>query len=189
MKKHFEGPVNVKLIETYWDDLVRILASIRLGETSARLLTLRLSSYARQNPLYRVLREVGRIYKTRFILRYYDDVDFRRRINAGLNRMELFNALARHLFYARRGENWERDMDQQLQRASALLILGNACVLWNAVRLSEMVQEFRRIGLTFTREDFRHVSPYAFEHIVPYGQYFFNLNRDQEDAFHRAKGL
>lgn len=132
MKKHFEGPVNVELIETYWDDLVRILASIRRGETSARLLTLRLSSYARNNPLYRVLREVGRIFKTRFILRYYDDVDFRRRINAGLNRMEHFNGLARHLFYARRGENWERDMDQQLQRASALLILGNACVPQNA---------------------------------------------------------
>jgi TnpA family transposase len=189
-KKHFEGAINVELIETFWDDLVRILASVREGRTSVRLLTLRLSSYARQNPLYRVLREVGRIYKTRFIMRYYDDVDFRRRINAGLNRMELFNALARHLFYARRGENWERDLEQQLQRASALLILANACVLWNAVRLSEMASEFKRIGLQFTPEDFRHVSSYAFEHIVPYGQYFFTLRRkDQEDAFTRAKGL
>jgi len=140
--------------------------------------------------LNRVLREGGRIYKTRFIMRYYDNVDFRRRINAGLNRMELFNALARHLFYARRGENWERDLEQQLQRASALLILGNACVLWNAVRLSEMAADFKRIGLQFTPEDFRHVSTYAFEHIVPYGQYFFNLRRkDHEDAFTRAKGL
>lgn len=189
-KKHFEGPINVELIETYWDDLVRILASIHRGETSARLLTLRLSSYARHNPLYRVLREVGRIYKTRFIMKYYGDVNFRRRINAGLNRMELFNALARHLFYARRGENWERDFEQQSQRASALMILGNACVLWNAVRLSEMAADFKRNGLSFTPEDFRHVSSYAFEHIVPYGQYFFNLRRkDQADAFARAKGL
>ncbi|HZE97328.1 MAG TPA: Tn3 family transposase [Planctomycetota bacterium] len=81
----------------------------------------------------------------------------------------MFNALARHLFYARRGENWERDREQQLYRASAGLILANAWVLRSAVRLTEMAGELKGIGLRFEPEDFRHVSPYAFEHIVPYG--------------------
>jgi TnpA family transposase len=169
---------------------VRILASVRRRYASAVNLSLRLSSYARQNVLYRALREVGRIYKTRFIMRYYDEVEFRRRINAGLNRMEFFNALARHLFYARRGENWERDMDQQLHRASALLILANSCVLWNSVKLSEAVRELRAAGIHFSPEDFHHVSPYAFEHIIPYGQYFFNLRRrGDDDAYSMAQIL
>jgi TnpA family transposase len=123
-------------------------------------------------------------------MRYYDEVDFRRRINAGLNRMEFFNALARHLFYARRGENWERDIEQQLHRASALLILANACVLWNAVHLTETARQLKELGIRFTPEDFRHISPYAFEHLVPYGQYFFNLKlKDRLEAYSRAKDL
>jgi TnpA family transposase len=189
-RRHFEREIDWDVIEKYWDDVVRILASIRRGNASAVVLCLRLSSYARQNVLYRALREVGRIYKTRFIMRYYDEVEFRRRINAGLNRMEFFNALARHLFYARRGENWERDMDQQLHRASALLIMANACVLWNSVQLSRAVQELRAAGIHFHPEDFHHVSPYAFEHIIPYGQYFFNLRkRGDDDAYSMAQIL
>ncbi len=77
------------------------------------LLSQRLSSYADHNPLYRVIREVGRIRKTRHILRVYDEPPFRRRINSGLDRVENFNYLARHMFFARRGENWEREYEEQ----------------------------------------------------------------------------
>ncbi len=121
--------VDVELIKKYWNDYVRILASIGRGVTSVVLLSQRLSSYADQNPLYKVIREIGRIVKTRHILRTYDDPDFRRRVNAGLDRIENFNCLARHMFFARRGENWERDFEEQLNRATSLMILANACVL------------------------------------------------------------
>jgi TnpA family transposase len=189
-KAHFAEPLNVALIEQHWDDYVRVLASIRRGTTSAVLLCQRLSSYADQNPIYRVIREVGRGIKTNFIMRYYDEASLRRRINTGLNRVELFNYLARHLFFARRGENWERDFEQQRNRASALLLLANACVLWNAVQLSEVFQRLRAEGFEFQPEDFVHVSPYAFEHIIPYGQYFFDLRRkDRRDAFSNARRL
>jgi TnpA family transposase len=190
LKGHFNGPINAELIEAWWDEVLRVLASLKRGYTSAVLLTLRLSSYARQNPLYRALREVGRIYKSRFILKYYDDPPLRRKINTGLTRMENFNYLARHLFFARRGENWEREFEQQLNRASALVVLTNACVLWNAVHLSEVIQQLREEGFEPSREDFRHVSPYAHEHIVPYGEYHFDLRRrDRQDAYVNARQL
>ncbi len=190
LKAHFGGPVDVDLIEQHWDDYVRVLASVRRGVTSVVLLSQRLSSYASQNPLYRAIREVGRIYRTRFILQYFDEPDFRRRISAGLDRMENFNCLARHLFFARRGENWERELEEQLGRASALLILANACVLWNSVHLSELYHQLQSDWVQFQPEDFRHISPYAFEHVIPYGQYFFNLRRkERKDAFAKARQL
>jgi TnpA family transposase len=190
LKFHFEGPVDVELIKRHWDDVLRILASIRRGYTSARLLTLRLSSYARQNPLFRALREVGRIFETRFIMRYYDDPVLRRRVNTGLTRMENFNFMARYLFFARRGENWERDFDQQLSRASALIVLANACVLWNTVHLTELVQRLRLEGVEVSPEEFRQVSPYAHEHIVPFGEYRFDLRRrERREAYLNARQL
>lgn len=190
LKFHFAGAVDVELIERHWDDYVRILASIKTGKTSAVLLSLRLSSYARQNPLYRALREVGRIWKTKFIMRYYDEPEFRRRINAALNRMELFNYLARYLFYARRGENWEREFEQQRNRASALLILANACVLWNTVHLTEVAKRLKESGVDLRPDDFEHISPYAFDHIIAYGQYYFDVRRkDREGAYTEAHYL
>ena len=190
LKAHFAGPVDVDLIKTHWDDYVRIVASISRGVTSVVLLSQRLSSYADHNPLYRVIREAGRIRKTRHILRVYDEPAFRRRINSGLDRVENFNNLGRHMFFARRGENWEREFEEQLNRASSLVILANCCVLWNAVHLSEVYQALQSEGFDFEPQDFHHVSPYAFEHIIPYGQYFFNLRRrDRKDAFSNAHRL
>ena len=67
------------------------------------------------------------------------------------------------MFFARRGENWEREFEEQLNRASSLVILANACVLWNAVHLTEVYQELQSDGFEFEPEDFLHVSLYAFE--------------------------
>lgn len=187
---HFEAPVDVELIKRHWDDVLRILASVQRGYTSARLLTLRLSSYAKQNPLFRALREVGRIFESRFIMKYYDDPAMRRRVNTGLTRMENFNFMSRHLYFARRGENWEREFEQQVNRASALLVLANACVLWNTVHLTELVQQLRAEGVDITPEEFRQISPYAHEHIVPFGEYRFDHRRkDRREAYLNAREL
>lgn len=189
-KEHFSGPVDIDLIKNNWDEYVRILASISRGVTSVVLLSQRLSSYAEKNPLYRVIREAGRISKTTHVLRVYNDPTFRRAINSGLDRVENFNYLARHMFFARRGENWEREFEEQLNRASSLMIIANACVLWNAVHLTELYHQLIAEGFDFKPDDFLHVSPYAFEHIIPYGQYFFKTRRtERKNAFADAQTL
>ena len=65
----------------------------------------KLSSYPRQNGLAIALRELGRIERTIFILDWLQDVDLRRRVNAGLNKGESRNALARAVFFNRLGES------------------------------------------------------------------------------------
>ena len=45
----------------------------------------RLSAYPRQNGLALALREVGRIERTLFTLRWFDDTDLRRTVTAELN--------------------------------------------------------------------------------------------------------
>lgn len=174
---HFKGTIDVDLILEHWSDIVRIVASIKAGVTSAVLLCQRLSSYARQNPLYRAMRELGRLFKTCFMLRYYADPEFRRRINAGMNRAELFNALCRHLHFGRFGQNWERELEEQVNRASALAIVASIVALRNTVYMTATAKKARAEGLDFEAEDLWHVSPYAYEHVIPYGRYLFNLRK------------
>ena len=61
----------------------------------------KLGSYPRQNGLAVALRELGRIERTLFILDWLQSVELRRRVNAGLNKGEARNALARAVFFNR----------------------------------------------------------------------------------------
>jgi TnpA family transposase len=90
----------------------------------------RLSAYPRQNGL-RALREVGRIERSIFMLDWLRDIDLRRRTQAGLNKGEARNALARALFFNQLGELRDRRFENQTYRASGLNLLVAAIILWN----------------------------------------------------------
>ena len=56
------------------------------------------------------------------------------------------NGLARAVFFGKQGELRERDLQDQLQRASALNILINAISIWNTVYLEKAVEYKREYG-------------------------------------------
>ena len=62
-------------------------------------------------------------------------VELRRRVNAGLNKGEARNALARAVFFNRLGEIRDRSFEQQRYRTSGLNLVTAAIVLWNTVYL------------------------------------------------------
>lgn len=95
----------------------------------------KLASYPRQNGLAVALREVGRMERTLFILTWLQSTELRRRVQAGLNKGEARNALARAVFFHRLGEIRDRSFDQQRHRASGLSLVIAAIVLWNTAYL------------------------------------------------------
>jgi TnpA family transposase len=72
--------INTKIIREHWDYILRLITTIKLKEATASQLFKRLSSYSRQHPLYRALKQFGRIIKTIFLLKYIDDVELRQMI-------------------------------------------------------------------------------------------------------------
>ncbi len=93
------GTINIKHILAHWDDILRLATSIKQGSVTASLMVRKLSSYPRQNGLAVALRELGRIERTMFILEWLQSVELRRRVQAGLNKSEARNALARAVFF------------------------------------------------------------------------------------------
>jgi len=61
----------------------------------------KLGAYPRQNALASALRELGKLERTLFLLRYIRDVELRRRIHIGLNKGEARNALANTVYLER----------------------------------------------------------------------------------------
>jgi hypothetical protein len=73
----------------------------------------------------------------------------RRRTNAGLNKGEARNALARAVFFHRLGEIRDRTFENQRYRASGLNLAVAAIILWNTVYLARAVDELRRAAKSF----------------------------------------
>ena len=174
--KLLRGRINTKVILENYDDVLRLAHSIREGKVSGSLIMGKLGSYSRQNRLATALREMGRIEKTIFILDYISNEAIRRRIQRGLNKGEAMNALARALFFGKRGELRERALQDQLQRASALNILINAISVWNTVYLTEATKVMKEKGI-LQDQMIKHISPLGWEHINFLGEYTFDLKR------------
>jgi len=82
------GTTNAKAVRTHGDEILRLATSIRQGTVTASLMLRKLGSYPRQNGLAVALRELGRIERSLFTLDWLQDIELRRRVQAGLNKGE-----------------------------------------------------------------------------------------------------
>jgi TnpA family transposase len=162
--------INLKQIESYWDDILRLAASVKTGTVTASLILRKLASYPKQNGLALALRELGRIDATLFELEWLQDPHFRRRIQIGLNKGEALNKLKRAVLFHRRGEILDTGYEDQSYRASGLNLITAAIVLWNTVYLSKVVEGLEAQGVELPREYLKHVSPLGWDHITLTGE-------------------
>lgn len=163
-------PVASEHLAAHWDEMLRLTTSIRSGTTTASAMMRRLSAYPRQNGLALALREVGRIERSLFMLDWLRDLDLRRRTQAGLNKGEARNALARALFFNQLGELRDRRFENQSYRASGLNLLVAAIILWNTRYLE------RAVGALAIPDDLaHHIAPLGWEHISLTGDYRWNV--------------
>ena len=158
------GKLNVKLVRTQWDEILRLTASIRHGTVTASLIIRKLASYPRQNSLHTAMREVDRIERTLFMLEWMRDPKLRRRVQVGLNKGEARNALARAVFFNRQGDLRDRSFENQRYRASGLNLIVAAVILWNTVYLERAITALRGHGIAIDDEALVHLSPIGWEH-------------------------
>ena len=176
LKPMLGGTINIQLIKEHWSDILRLATSIKQGTVTASLILRKLGSYPRQNGLALALREVGRIERTLFILDWLQHKELRRRVQAGLNKGEARNALARAVFFNRLGEIRDRSFEQQRYRASGLNLLTAAIVLWNTVYIERAVNALREQGQEIDDDHLQYLSPLGWEHINLTGDYLWKSN-------------
>jgi TnpA family transposase len=167
--------IRPELIIPYWDELLRLAASLRHGWAPASLLLARLQAGSRRNPLAQALQEYGRLVKTNFVLEWLADQELRGRVGRQLNKGEQLHALRRAIFYANEGHIRQRTPEQQGEQALCLAIVVNAIVAWNTVYTQRVLDELRAAGELITTSEIEHISPLAHQHIHIYGHCPFDL--------------
>lgn len=130
-------PINRTLILDQWDGILRFMATIRLGHSSASQLFKRLNSYSRGHALYKALKEFGRIIKSQYLLTFFDVLTLRQRAQRQLNIVELSNKFHDAVFWARGKQFHVGTKEEQEKYTLCRSLLQNTVILWNYLTLSK----------------------------------------------------
>ena len=167
--------INDALIRENRDDLLRLVATIKLKENTASDIFRRLNSYSRQHALYQTLKAFGQIVKSLFILRYVDDLDLRQAIEKQLNKVELANRFTRAVAVGNPREFTQAEKEEQEIAESCNRLIKNSIVCWNYLYLARQLEKTEDEE---ARENLRRAiaahAPMAWAHINMLGEYDFS---------------
>lgn len=189
-RKHYEEQgffllpsrrIRESLIENHWDDILRFIATIQLKITTASQLFRRLNSYSKQHSLYSALKEFGKIQKSLFILKYYDDCPFRQAIESQLNRVENSNKFSKAVSFGHSHELIQSEKEDQEIAESCQRLIKNALVCWNYLYLSrELAAEKNEERKAKLLEAIENGSVMTWAHFNLHGEFDFSDEKMQD---------
>jgi TnpA family transposase len=165
--------IDPQVIAEQWDRMGQFYASLESGHTTASVALKRLASCTAKNRFYRANRDLGRVFKTEFLLSYLSEPQLRSRIRKGLLKVEQLHALARDVYYGRRGRISVRELHEQMNSCSCLTLIIACVIYWQAKEISR-VMRWCQPGEGEEKIDvalLEHVSPIEWDNVILYGQY------------------
>ncbi|WP_017183084.1 Tn3 family transposase, partial [Sphingobium xenophagum] len=162
------------IIAEQWDDVLRLVGSIKAGHVAPSVMLRKLAAYERQNQLDVALQEIGKIERTLFMLDWLENPDLRRRCHAGLNNSEQRHALTQAIYTFRQGRIIDRSHEAQKYRASGLNLVIAAIVYWNTIYMDAAAQHLRSTSVAVPDDLLAHTSPVGWEHIAFSGDFLWD---------------
>ncbi|MDF5375974.1 Tn3 family transposase [Vibrio parahaemolyticus] len=173
----FTGSINFKLIETHLRDMLRVAVSIKKGQITASTILRRLGTYSRKNKLYFAFRELGKVVRTLFLLRYIDEIELRKTIQSATNKSEEFNNFTKWLFFGGEGIIAENIRHEQRKIVKYNQLVANMVILHNVEQMTQALKTFSDDGQDITKDILGGLSPYRTAHINRFGDYTLDLSR------------
>ena len=188
-----DSRIDTRIIEENWDDLLRLITTLKLNYTTAHQLFKRLNSYSRQHPLYKAIKEFGKIIKTIFLLKYIDDLELRQAIEKQLNKVENSNKFSDAVFFANNQEFQVETPDEQEVIENCKRLIENSIICWNYLHLSRVIAKTEeKAEKEKLVEEIRNGSIVFWKHINVFGEYDFTeraLRSFNENSFPKNLGI
>jgi len=176
----FRGTIDWALIGRHLKDMLRVVISIKAGKIAPSTILRRLGTAGRKNKLYYAFRELGRVIRTEFLLKYINDADLRKTINAATVKSEEFNDFVKWLFFGGDGIISENIRHEQRKIVKYNHLVANMVILHNVHGMSRILKGLQAKGYVLTEEILRGTAPYRREHINRFGEYPLDLDREVE---------
>jgi TnpA family transposase len=174
------GTINLKQLLAQWSEILRLGCSIRVGTVTSSLILRKLAKLPatecsrlgfagiwpdRTHALYARLAARQGSASAR---------------DAGLNKGELKNSLAKAVCFNRLGELRDRSFEAQRHRASGLNLVVGAIILWNTVYLERAIGALGQQGRQVDESLLKHVAPVHWNHINLTDDYSWRQNKRVE---------
>ncbi|HMB05887.1 MAG TPA: Tn3 family transposase [Isosphaeraceae bacterium] len=166
--------IDPRVIAEQWDRMGQFYASLERGHTTASVALKRLVACTAKNRFYRANRDLGRIFKTEFLLGYLSEPQLRARIRRGLLKVDQLHALARDVYYGRRGRINARELHEQMNSCSCLMLILACVIYWQAKEISRIVRCRGPEDAAIDVGMLEHVSPIEWDNVILYGQYILD---------------
>ncbi len=166
--------VDLNIIQEQWDNILRIATSLKRKTVQANVVVQRLTSSGPADRLTRAFINLGRIIKTEYILQYLTDKDLRQTVQTQLNKGEYRHKLPRWIFFANQGEFTTGDYEEIMNKSSSLSLVSNAILMWNTLRIDEIIKLLEEQNIEVSEETLSHISLLPFKHVLPNGTYFID---------------
>lgn len=165
--------VNESRIRRNWDNILRLVATIKMREHRASTIIKRFGEYSTQHPLQEALKEFGRIIKSIFILKYIDDMEWRQAIEKQLNKGELANKFSAAISFADQNLLQSLKEDQEIA-VMCKTIIQNIIILWNYLELTKIFMRSEPDERIQLLERITSASILTWQHVNLHGTYDFS---------------
>ena len=172
--------VNIELIESHWNSLVDLGASVMTGHCSAVAAMARFGSAARSDPVYEAGVQLGRLLRTSFLADYFTNPLFRHELRRVLNRGEAVNSMKRSIYVGRIVPALAKHDEEMQAVADALNLLANIVMAWNTMQMQAALQAWANRRQFIAPELTEKIAPTRLEEINLRGIFRFPTERYSE---------
>jgi TnpA family transposase len=172
--------ISLKAIRDGWDELLRLIASIRSGRVSAIVALQRFGSAAQSDRVHRAADHLGKLLRTLFLCDYFSNAEFRRELHTLLNRGESVHQLQRAIYIGKVAPERGRRRDEMIAISGSLTLLTNIVIAWNTQRMQVTVDSWRSKGQRIEDDWLRRMGPAHFAHVNFRGTLSFPIDRYQD---------
>ncbi len=170
--------VKLDRIVDVWDEFVRIVASIRSGKCTAVDALTRFGSAARGQAVYDGGVQIGRLFRSIFLIDYFTNTAFRSELQHVLNRGEAVHNVQRAIHIGRIPIELARRQESLEAVSSALTLLSNILMAWNTTHMQSALENMEAArGQPLETEQLRRIAPTHLDGINLRGTFNFPVAR------------
>ena len=169
-----ENNVNIKIIDEQWDNILRLVTTLKLKHITPSVLLKRLTSYSNKHPLNIALQELGKLVQTIFVLKYMHLEDLRRIINHQLTQIESMHQLSEELNLGHDGLIRFATKEELLIMARSKQLLINSIVCYNYLYQTQKIIEANPEERKDIQRALSNSAAFAYGHVNFQGEYDFS---------------
>jgi TnpA family transposase len=177
-----DDQIDFDLIKKHLIDMLQVAISIIEGRISPSFILRRLSSGTRKNKLFYAFRELGKVVRSAYLLKYLRKPTLRRTVNHATTVNERFNDFIQFVTFGNQGVIAENSRDEQRKIIKYGHLVANLLIFMNVHDQSNIMNQLIQEGHVITPEMAAGLAPYRKSNINRFGEYFLDEFRKSIDV-------